>query len=201
MRIIGEDGSEDNVKINAEEKDEKTNAIRRINDITVGRYDVRIAVGPSYTTRRIESADSMIQFVQAVPAAGQSIMDLVAKTMDWPGADEIAERSEKLIPPNLLGDDEQGDEGMTPAQVEALVQQAVMQAAQQFEQSVQDREVQVKEFEAMTDRLEALDKAMQAQGPDEERIRELVAETIAEFVTQANGGNMTSNQLQSPKQP
>ena len=108
VRIIGEDGSEDTVKINTEEKDEKTNGIKRVNDITVGRYDVRVAVGPSYTTRRIEAGDSMISFVQAVPAAGQSIMDLVAKTMDWPGADEIAERLKKMIPPNLLGDDEQG---------------------------------------------------------------------------------------------
>lgn len=70
-------------------------------DLTVGKYDLVVDVGPSYTTRRAEAADQMMQLIKAFPQAAPVIGDLVAKNLDWPGAQEIADRLHKMLPPQL----------------------------------------------------------------------------------------------------
>lgn len=72
-----------------------------LNDVTIGKYDVVVTVGPSYSTQRTEARDSMSQFIQYDPAAAPLIGDLYAKSMDWPGADEMAERLEYRLPPEI----------------------------------------------------------------------------------------------------
>ena len=81
-----------------------------------------------------------------------------------------------------MGDEESG-EGFTPAQVEGMIQQAVGQLEQQFQQSVENREVEVKEFGAQTDRMEAIAKSI----PDEGQLREMVSGMLAEFVNELTG--------------
>ena len=75
-----------------------------INDLNQGTYDVRVKIGPSYATRRAEAADAMLQFIQAVPQAASVAGDLVARNMDWPGADEIADRLKRMLPPQITGE-------------------------------------------------------------------------------------------------
>ncbi len=180
IRILGEDDSEEMVTINGREKDDDGN-IKAINDITIGRYDVRVATGPSYTTRRLEASESMIAFVQAIPEAGQGIMDLLAKSMDWPGADEIAARLRKMIPPQLLGEEGDDDEGITPAQVEAMIAQTVEQLQQQFEESLAERDMQIKEATAMAEINAKL-------GENEDHLREVVGGLLAEFLQEVGTG-------------
>jgi hypothetical protein len=43
----------------------------------------------------------MSEFIQYYPAAAPLIGDLYAKSMDWPGADQVAERLENLLPPEI----------------------------------------------------------------------------------------------------
>lgn len=80
-----------------------------LHDVTLGKYDVEVSVGPTYATRRAEAVESMMGFIQANPAAGPLIADLVAKNSDWPGADQIAKRLRKALPPQLL-EGEKGEE-------------------------------------------------------------------------------------------
>lgn len=179
-RIIGEDDNEEMVPINSKQtvkKDDGSEAVERINDITIGRYDVTVSVGPSYNTRRLESADSMMAFVQAVPSAGQAIMDLLAKSMDWPGANEIAERLRKLVPPNLLEEEGETD-GFTPEQVEAMIQEAVMGLQQQFEQSQEAQEIEIKKYDSQTKRLDVIQDSI----PDNDKLKEMVGSMLAEFM-------------------
>lgn len=72
-----------------------------LNDLSVGTYDVVVTVGPSFTTQRTEARQSMSEFIQYYPAAAPVIGDLYAKSMDWPGAEEVAERLEYLLPPEI----------------------------------------------------------------------------------------------------
>jgi hypothetical protein len=44
------------------------------------------------------AADSMMQFVQAVPAAGEIAGDLIAGAMDWPNADKKLPRKREVLP-------------------------------------------------------------------------------------------------------
>lgn len=66
-------------------------------DLTRGRYDVKVTTGPSFSTRREQAAQTMLQFIQAVPAAAPFIGDMIARNSDWPDADEVAERLKMLL--------------------------------------------------------------------------------------------------------
>jgi len=103
VRIMREDDSHEPVRINVPVMgvDEKP---MLLNDLGQGVYDVRVKIGPAYSTRRAEAADSMLQFIQAVPQTASVAGDLVARNMDWPGADEIADRLKRTLPPQIAGD-------------------------------------------------------------------------------------------------
>jgi hypothetical protein len=105
VKILGEDESEEFVPINTVAYAENGEPVL-LNDLSTGRYDVRVNIGASYATKRAEAADSMMQFIQALPQAGQVAGDLVAKNMDWPGAEDIAKRLEMLLPPEMKEDQE-----------------------------------------------------------------------------------------------
>lgn len=122
IRIVGED---DATKVQRVNDPNNPNSV----DINQGRYDVSVETGPSYSTKRAEAADSLIQFMQAVPAAAAVASDLVAKAMDWPMADILAERLKKTIPPQILeGEDGQEPKQPNPAEMQAMEMQ--QQAAQ-----------------------------------------------------------------------
>ncbi len=127
VRLIGEDGSEKTVTINQQVEDED-GIVQTLNDLRKGKYHVRVSTGPSYMTKRIESADSMMSFIQAVPQAGNVIADLIAKNMDWPGADNIADRLRKMVPPELL--EHEGGEPRSDAPMPAGGPEMTKQPAQ-----------------------------------------------------------------------
>lgn len=113
IRIEPENGETELVQINKPfEKDGKSH----LYDLTTGKYDTVITVGPSYATQRIEAADNMLRFGEAFPQSAPLIGDLVAKNMDWPGADEIADRLKKLLPPGIIDtpEGEGGDRALPP---------------------------------------------------------------------------------------
>ena len=103
VRIMREDESHEPVRINVPVMGVDGKPML-LNDLSQGAYDVRVKIGPSYATRRSEAADSMLQFIQAVPQAASVAGDLVARNMDWPGADEIAERLRRMLPPQVTSD-------------------------------------------------------------------------------------------------
>lgn len=107
-------------------KDADGNPLMAIHDFRVGRYDLTVSSGPSYTTLREEAAAQMIELIRAYPDAAPVIGDLLAKNLDWPGADEIAKRLEKMLPPQLK--DEEGD---IPPEVQGQMQQ-MAQAIEQL---------------------------------------------------------------------
>jgi hypothetical protein len=95
-RVLGEDGASEAVRLNVETPDG-----RRLNDLSVGRYDVTVKTGPSFSTRREESAQAMLEFMRVYPQAAPMLGDMLADAMDWPGANEIAARLRALLPPGV----------------------------------------------------------------------------------------------------
>lgn len=81
-------------------------------DLTAGKYDLVVASGPSYTTRRTEAAEQMQGLIQAFPQAAPVVGPELAKNLDWPGAEEIAQKLEAMtqgqVPPQVQ---KQIDEG------------------------------------------------------------------------------------------
>jgi hypothetical protein len=73
----------------------------KFNDITAGRYAVRVTVGPSYATQRQESSEYMLRLVSALPKQMGLGADLIAKNSGILDADVLAERIKKTLPPGI----------------------------------------------------------------------------------------------------
>jgi len=187
IRVLHENGENESIPINQplppeilqkmqqeqqEKNQEEAKELMTIYDVTVGKYDVTVEAGPSYTTQREEAAQQMMQFVQAYPNAMPLIGDLIAKNLDWPGADDIADRLKKMLPPPLQGQNPQAQalqqqlqqmDGQAKQAVGTLQQQ--LQALQQqlndkqIEYQFKDRELRIKEADTQV-------KMMAAQKPD-----------------------------------
>jgi hypothetical protein len=142
------------------EQEEEIKGLIKVFDLTAGKYDVTVQAGPSFTTRRQEASESMMEFLRVLPGAGAVTGDLVAKAQDWPGADEFAKR---LAPP--AGNPQ-------VAQMQQQMQQMQAQMGQ-MNQALQDKQADikikmedlaVKKFDAETKRLEVMKpEAQQAQ--------------------------------------
>jgi hypothetical protein len=123
IRVIGEDGSQRAQKVNTKEPvpatdkkgnpqvDEHGNPVLRMYDLTAGKYDLTVTTGPSFTTRREEAAAQMTEMIRALPAAAPVLGKHLAKNLDWPGADEIAEELEAMSQPQIPPELQQAIEG------------------------------------------------------------------------------------------
>lgn len=163
VRILGEDGSEDTAEINPaqkesviEQKDSLTGEIQRIYNPSVGRYDVRVSVGPSYTSRRAEAFESMTQLAQGNPALLQQAGDIIVRAADFPMADELADRLEKFLPPGVKDDQESPETAALKQQMQQLqgqLQALGLEYNKLQEEKESDREKnRISAFQAETDR-------------------------------------------------
>jgi len=153
IRGIGEDEKTKFVKINDPYDPEAI-------DMSIGKFDVALSTGTSYTTKRVEAAQAMMDAIQVWPQLMSVAGDLVAKAQDWPGADKLAERLKKTIPPQFLEEDDEDAMGITPEQLQEL-QQALQQLQAQnmeLQQNLKDKqaELQIDAYNAETQRIRAL---------------------------------------------
>lgn len=121
-RIIGDDGEQKVVKLNQETGEIGKDGKPILYRLDVGKYDATVDVGPSYASKRQEAAASMLEMSKANPAIMQIAGDLMVKSMDWPGAPEIAERLKKTLPPGIA-DDPNAKQQQVPPQVQQQMQQ------------------------------------------------------------------------------
>lgn len=145
QRIIGEDGLPDMQLINATQPTGQQTptgaAIMEVkNDLKVGRYDVVMDTGPGYETKRLEGANSMLELLKTelakpITAVGA---DLVVRSMDFAGADDLANR---LMPTNPAG--MQKAIAALPKEAQGVVQ-ALQGQLQQLQQQNQGLQIQLK---------------------------------------------------------
>jgi hypothetical protein len=144
VRILGTDGAEDYAKINA--IDEETG--QALNDLSRGKYDVTVTVGPSFATLRQEAAEAYGEIASRDPNVMMAAGDLVFKAMDLPYAEQIAERYQALLPPQIQQIIGKGKE-MPPEVAAAMGQvQQAMQAVTEKGQLVSAAEQELKELQA-----------------------------------------------------
>ena len=165
LRIVGEDGEPDMKRVNQpvqeQEEDPQTGQMRevtKIYDLTAGRYDLTVSAGPSFASLRQEAANQMIELIRAYPDAAPVIGDLLVKNLDWPGADEIADRMRKA-----MGGAEEGAPDAQMGQAQEVMQQyasALQQAQQRLQaleadKSLEARKLDIAAYEAETKRISA----------------------------------------------
>jgi len=121
-RIIGDDGEQKIVKVNQQTGEIGKDGKPVIYALDVGKYDVTVDVGPSFASKRQEAVAAMIDVTKAYPQLMQVAGDLFIKAQDWPGAQDMAERIKKTLPPNLIEDTTKNKQQIPP-QVQAQMQQ------------------------------------------------------------------------------
>jgi hypothetical protein len=205
-RIVGIDGEVEMVKINPEQpepvkeiRDMETGIlIEKIYNPGVGKYDVVVTTGPSYMTKRQESMDAMSQILQGNPQLWSVAGDLFVKNMDWPGAQELADRLAKTIDPKLL---ENGDKDpalqAAEQQIQAMGQEMEQMYAmmQNFQKSVEVQDLERKNFEAEIKAYQAETQRISAvqAGMTPEQIQDIVMGTIAAAL---DTGDLVGQELQ-----
>ena len=172
VRVLGEDEKPENVQVNQpipmmDEQgqpmmDDMGQPQARIYDLTKGKYDLVVRSGPSFTSRREEAATQMMELLRVFPEAAPIIGDIFARNLDWPGADEISKRLEKIT----QGEPEDPEKANLVAQLQMAVdrirqlegdQQADAAKIQIDQQKLEldKQKVGIDQFEAETDRMEA----------------------------------------------
>jgi hypothetical protein len=206
-RIIGVDGTVDMVKINPEQpqpvneiRDQEGALIEKIYNPTVGTYDVMVTTGPGYMTKRQEALDAMSQILQTNPQLWSVAGDLFIKNMDWPGAQEMADRFKKILDPKVLASDDQSPEMQAAKQqIDALTQELnqAVDAIEQIQQSAEVQNVQIDMFEAQIKAYDAETKRIAAvqNSMSPEQIQDIVLGTIAAAM---DSGDLVAPTMQQP---
>jgi hypothetical protein len=169
-RIMGVDGEVDQVEIDPEQPEAKKDiidpdtgaVIKSIFNPGVGKYDVCVITGPSYTTKRQEAAESMSALMQGNPELWAVAGDLLVKSMDWPGSEKLAERLRRTIDPKLLSDQPPPEVLQAQQQIEAMGQQmeAMRRLLENVQTSFEQQELDIKKFDVETKRIAAVQESM-----------------------------------------
>lgn len=208
LRAIKEDGSTYDVPVNQPvqtqppqvpgDQEQYTPApevmegITQVFDLTVGKYDVTVTAGPSFTTRREESSEQMMEFIRVFPQSAPLIGDLLAKNQDWPGAEQIAERLKAMLPPQAAG-----QVNSVVQQLQQMLQQQgaeAQQAVQQLQQQIADLQAELKNKEA--------ENAIRRSEAETKRIDVIVnAAEKGIILTQDATGTLSVERILPPQQP
>ena len=172
VRVLGPTGEARLAAVNqarparSAEAADQARKLEKVFDLSVGKYDLTVRSGPSFTSRREEAATQMIELIRAYPPAAPLIGDLLAKNLDWPGADEIAERLGAMLPDAI----KQTAPELEAAKAQiAKLAQALQAAGTKLQALEQDRthearRLEIAAFEAQTKRMQALgDQAADAE--------------------------------------
>lgn len=193
VSIINPDDSKELTTVNQEmpNPDNPMEAIRK-NDLTSGKYSVTVEAGPTYATKRQETADLMMGMVQAYPPLMQIAGDLVMKVQDVPDADLFAERLKLMLPPPILQsiaqkEQEKGGQKPMDPQVMAQMQQLqgqLQQAQEQMQQMGQALQQAQAGEQAKMAEAQAKVQAAQSDGQVKMQIAQMEARNDGEIALQ-----------------
>lgn len=182
VTILGIDGKQDKAILDPNHHESFTEInsedIQRIFNPTIGKYDVAIDTGPSYTTQRQEGAASLNELAGRNPALMQVAGDLIMRAQDFPMADELADRLAKTLPAGLQDKKTGAEEQL--AQMSQQFQQ-MQQQMQMMGQALQEAHQKLQEAESGQQKiaLEYQSKQQIAQADAQLQAEKLQRETEA----------------------
>jgi hypothetical protein len=209
LRIIGEDGEESHVQLDPnaaqayqQHQQKMQQNVAAIFNPNVGRYDVEADIGPAYQTRRQEAFAAITQIIQNAPEVINVVGDLLFKSADFPLADEIAERLERMVPPQAKGD------GPPPAVVELQAELKRMQGllanmAQELGEErlrlkAKDQQKDIDVYDAITKRMSILIKEQVNPKDIAMMLHDLMLEEHKSKLTQVEAANLGADSGVAP---
>ena len=164
VRIVNEDGTDDVVLMAEAIRDQQTGVVVALNDLTVGKYDVMVDVGPSYTARRdatVAALTKLLQNMAPTDPMRPALMGIIVDNMDGEGLDDFKEFNRKqLLQQGVV-------KPRNPEEAQLLQQAQEAQANQPDPNMVaamaQDKLAQAELIKAQTDAANTQIKAFTAQ--------------------------------------
>lgn len=106
VRILGEDGASKWKQLYHTVMDPETGELVTLNDLSKGKYDVAVTVGPAFATQRAEAVEAFTQLAGQFggsPLLGPLLAYAAMKNQDLPGSDEISDAvRNQLVQQGLL---------------------------------------------------------------------------------------------------
>jgi hypothetical protein len=153
MRIVHQDDTDERIEVNSVQADPELGGWRIVNDLTSGRHDVAVDIGPSYATQQEKALDMLTTLLADNPQAKFMLLDILVKWANIPGKDELVKRIRKMHPPGMVEGDDEDAAQQDPARQAAA--EAAMQA-QQVEMRLKEAETRKTEAEAEDATAEAM---------------------------------------------
>jgi hypothetical protein len=174
IRILGDDDQEEMVPINKfVAVNPETGYPVLMNDLSAGRFDVRVRIGRSQDSKRLETVDALMNFIKSFPSTEPFIADLVAKNLDTPGAEEMAKRLRNMVPPQALADPDDPEAPQPPDPMQDPVVQLELGEKQS---KIEKTQAETRKISIEADLLELngtleVDQAQQGQHPKQMEAR------------------------------
>lgn len=166
VRVVNDDGTDDIALMNAQVVDRQTGNVVALNDLSTGRYDVTVDVGPSYTARRDATVSALTQVLQTMLPQDPMrpvIQGIILDNLDGEGMDDFKEfnrkqlltsgavkprnqKEQQIVQQAQMAAQNQPDPNMVLAQAQMVAAQAEAQKAQN-----ETAQVQIKAFSAQQD--------------------------------------------------
>lgn len=170
VRVVNEDGTDDIALMNAQVVDRQTGTVVALNDLSTGRYDVTVDVGPSYTARRDATVSVLTNVLSTMlpnDPMRPAIQGIILDNIDGEGLDDFKEynRNQLLTSGIVKPRNEKEQQIVMQAQQaaanqpnpEMVLAQAQMVAAQAEEKKADNetRNTLIKAFTAQQDAQES----------------------------------------------
>ena len=134
--------------------------VHEIYDLTVGEFDVEVKGVPDPGDRREERAKNIVEMMKVVPPPMAAVMAPMAmKSIDVSDSQEISERMEEALPPELQRKNDEDQPPIPPqvkAQMQAMQQEgkALVERVKELEETVRTKKLELM-ARHMSDRLKA----------------------------------------------
>ncbi|EGE4843301.1 portal protein [Salmonella enterica subsp. enterica serovar Muenchen] len=193
VRVVNEDGTDDIALMNAQVVDSQTGRVVALNDLSTGRYDVTVDVGPSYTARRDATVSVLTNVLSTMlpnDPMRPAIQGIILDNIDGEGLDDFKEynRNQLLTSGIVKPRNEKEQQIVMQAQQaaanqqnpEMVLAQAQMVAAQAEAQKATNEtaQTQIKAFTAQQDAMESqantVYKLAQARNIDDKAVMETI---------------------------
>jgi len=168
INVEDQDGKQQKAIIGlVEQRDPKTNKVT-IYDSRRGRYAASVSTGPSYASKRDESAHASMELMNGLPdAQRQAIAPAIVQMQDWP--EEQKDRVYKALllslPPEIqaaYNDDKDSEE--LPQEAKAMLEQL----SQEVQQSHQESDQYAQKIQELTETIKQLQTALLSTERDAE---------------------------------
>jgi hypothetical protein len=202
LRVLGIDMTPGHVTVNPDgQAIEETPQGLSINP-NVGKYDVRVVVGASFSTQRQQAQQAYTEMMRANPSMTPALAPLWAQSLDVPHADKLAQVLTAVAPPEVKAIlQPQDSNAPTTAELTAKVQQlgqalqAAIQEAHAAQQELDDTHAEAaaakaaadaKEDEVAIKAYDAQTKRMQVVALTPEQVQQIAMETVQQAMAQPN---------------